>query len=169
VCVPLSFSPCCRLRNLITTQADKAYYQNQARKLKDDFNSKYPDYVYRRRPNNNRKRRRSADRGEGYESSGSDERDDRSGSADIKHSDLSSERRSLASSQASNSTGFSSLFEARYTQFSATTSSVTSSPSKGKQQHNWSSSPAGDERERKRVLTPEQEQERIHWGDDASG
>ena len=31
---------------------------DQAKKLKDNFNSKYPDYVYKRRPNNSRKKRR---------------------------------------------------------------------------------------------------------------
>ncbi|KAI0697457.1 hypothetical protein BC835DRAFT_1413690 [Cytidiella melzeri] len=38
--------------------SDKKFYLDQAKKLKDNFNSKYPDYVYRRRPNNSRKKRR---------------------------------------------------------------------------------------------------------------
>ncbi|KDQ51363.1 hypothetical protein JAAARDRAFT_50784 [Jaapia argillacea MUCL 33604] len=38
---------------------DKQFYLDQAKKLKDNFNSKYPDYVYRRRPNNSRKKRRT--------------------------------------------------------------------------------------------------------------
>ncbi|KAI9062314.1 HMG-box [Trametes sanguinea] len=38
--------------------ADKKFYLDQAKKLKDNFNSKYPDYVYRRRPNNSRKKRK---------------------------------------------------------------------------------------------------------------
>ncbi|KAF8815916.1 hypothetical protein BYT27DRAFT_6489395 [Phlegmacium glaucopus] len=38
---------------------EKQFYLEQAKHLKDTFNSKYPDYVYRRRPNNSRKRRRS--------------------------------------------------------------------------------------------------------------
>ena len=38
-------------------QADKQFYLDQAKQLKDIFNSKYPDYVYRRRPNNSRRRR----------------------------------------------------------------------------------------------------------------
>ncbi|KAJ6480274.1 hypothetical protein C8R45DRAFT_1216031 [Mycena sanguinolenta] len=36
---------------------DKQFYLAQAKQLKETFNSKYPDYVYRRRPNNTRKRR----------------------------------------------------------------------------------------------------------------
>ncbi|KAJ3479214.1 hypothetical protein NLI96_g9217 [Meripilus lineatus] len=38
--------------------SDKKFYLDQAKKLKDNFNAKYPDYVYRRRPNNSRKKRR---------------------------------------------------------------------------------------------------------------
>ncbi|KAJ7708308.1 hypothetical protein B0H17DRAFT_1032178 [Mycena rosella] len=38
--------------------SDKEFYQTQARLLKESFNTKYPDYVYRRRPNNTRKRRK---------------------------------------------------------------------------------------------------------------
>ncbi|KAI0089784.1 hypothetical protein BDY19DRAFT_992748 [Irpex rosettiformis] len=38
--------------------SEKKFYLDQAKKLKDNFNSKYPDYVYRRRPNNSRKKRR---------------------------------------------------------------------------------------------------------------
>ncbi|KAF8154901.1 hypothetical protein B0H34DRAFT_542337 [Crassisporium funariophilum] len=38
---------------------EKQFYLEQAKQLKETFNSKYPDYVYRRRPNNSRKRRRS--------------------------------------------------------------------------------------------------------------
>lgn len=41
-----------------TTKADKQFYLDQAKRLKETFNSKYPDYVYRRRPNNSRKKRR---------------------------------------------------------------------------------------------------------------
>ncbi|KAF7966372.1 hypothetical protein HWV62_38921 [Athelia sp. TMB] len=36
---------------------DKQFYLDQAKQLKDTFNSKYPDYVYRRRPNNSRRKR----------------------------------------------------------------------------------------------------------------
>ncbi|KZP32039.1 hypothetical protein FIBSPDRAFT_925446 [Athelia psychrophila] len=39
--------------------ADKQFYLDQAKQLKDTFNSKYPDYVYRRRPNNSRRKRGS--------------------------------------------------------------------------------------------------------------
>ncbi|KAH8111172.1 hypothetical protein DFH11DRAFT_1729648 [Phellopilus nigrolimitatus] len=39
--------------------SEKQFYLDQAKKLKDNFNSKYPDYVYRRRPNNSRRRRRA--------------------------------------------------------------------------------------------------------------
>ncbi|KAH9947330.1 hypothetical protein B0H21DRAFT_338401 [Amylocystis lapponica] len=38
--------------------SEKKFYLDQAKKLKDTFNSKYPDYVYRRRPNNSRKKRK---------------------------------------------------------------------------------------------------------------
>ncbi|CAE6435687.1 unnamed protein product [Rhizoctonia solani] len=38
---------------------DKQFYLDQAKKLKDTFNTRWPDYVYRRRPNNSRKRRRA--------------------------------------------------------------------------------------------------------------
>ncbi|KAF8067046.1 hypothetical protein FPV67DRAFT_1497676 [Lyophyllum atratum] len=37
---------------------EKQFYQDQARQLKDTFNTKYPDYVYRRRPNNSRRKRK---------------------------------------------------------------------------------------------------------------
>lgn len=39
-------------------QVEKQFYLDQAKLLKESFNSRYPDYVYRRRPNNSRKRRR---------------------------------------------------------------------------------------------------------------
>lgn len=39
-------------------QSDKQFYLDQAKLLKDNFNQRYPDYVYRRRPNNSRKRRK---------------------------------------------------------------------------------------------------------------
>src|ERR1700722_6305507 len=46
------------LTNLMTVeQSHKQFYLDQAKQLKDIFNSKYPDYVYRRRPNNSRRRR----------------------------------------------------------------------------------------------------------------
>lgn len=38
--------------------SEKQFYLDQAKQLKDNFNQKYPDYVYRRRPNNSRRRRR---------------------------------------------------------------------------------------------------------------
>ncbi|CEL52733.1 Sex-determining region Y protein OS=Alces alces cameloides GN=SRY PE=3 SV=1 [Rhizoctonia solani AG-1 IB] len=38
---------------------DKQFYLDQAKKLKDTFNTRWPDYVYRRRPNNSRKRRKA--------------------------------------------------------------------------------------------------------------
>ncbi|KAG8741776.1 hypothetical protein FRC10_002443 [Ceratobasidium sp. 414] len=37
---------------------NKQFYLDQAKKLKDTFNMRWPDYVYRRRPNNSRKRRK---------------------------------------------------------------------------------------------------------------
>lgn len=43
----------------MTTQSDKQFYLDQAKILKDNFNQKYPDYVYKRRPNNSRKRRKT--------------------------------------------------------------------------------------------------------------
>ncbi|KAF5346412.1 hypothetical protein D9758_012764 [Tetrapyrgos nigripes] len=39
--------------------SEKQFYLDQAKQLKETFNSKYPDYVYRRRPNNSRRSRRS--------------------------------------------------------------------------------------------------------------
>jgi HMG (high mobility group) box len=58
VSYPLSI-PVWRTSPLIyTTKADKQFYLDQAKRLKETFNSKYPDYVYRRRPNNSRKKRR---------------------------------------------------------------------------------------------------------------
>ena len=44
-----------------TVQNEKQFYQDQARQLKEWFNSKYPDYVYRRRPNHSRRPRRKPD------------------------------------------------------------------------------------------------------------
>ncbi|KAF9472642.1 hypothetical protein BDN70DRAFT_447047 [Pholiota conissans] len=41
------------------SQSEKQFYLEQAKQLKETFNTRYPDYVYRRRPNNSRKRRRS--------------------------------------------------------------------------------------------------------------
>ncbi|KAI6112243.1 hypothetical protein EDD16DRAFT_1805965 [Pisolithus croceorrhizus] len=38
---------------------EKQFYLDQAKQLKDNFNQKYPDYVYRRRPNNSRRRRKT--------------------------------------------------------------------------------------------------------------
>ncbi|KAF7325005.1 HMG box domain-containing protein [Mycena kentingensis (nom. inval.)] len=38
--------------------SEKQFYQNQAKLLKDTFNAKYPDYVYKRRPNNTRRKRK---------------------------------------------------------------------------------------------------------------
>ena len=42
-------------------KADKQFYLDQAKRLKETFNSKYPDYVYRRRPNNSRNKKRRPD------------------------------------------------------------------------------------------------------------
>ncbi|KAJ3781764.1 hypothetical protein GGU10DRAFT_96649 [Lentinula aff. detonsa] len=39
--------------------SDKQFYLDRAKELKETFNSKYPDYVYRRRPNHSRKRRKT--------------------------------------------------------------------------------------------------------------
>ncbi|KAI0039889.1 hypothetical protein FA95DRAFT_1577305 [Auriscalpium vulgare] len=39
--------------------AEKQFYLDQAKRLKETFNTRYPDYVYRRRPNNSRKKRRA--------------------------------------------------------------------------------------------------------------
>ncbi|KAF5384734.1 hypothetical protein D9757_006232 [Collybiopsis confluens] len=39
--------------------SEKQFYLDRAKELKETFNSKYPDYVYRRRPNHSRKRRKS--------------------------------------------------------------------------------------------------------------
>ncbi|CUA73018.1 Transcription factor SOX-10 [Sus scrofa] [Rhizoctonia solani] len=40
------------------SKENKQFYLDQAKKLKDTFNTRWPDYVYRRRPNNSRKRRK---------------------------------------------------------------------------------------------------------------
>ncbi|KAG0697200.1 hypothetical protein DFH29DRAFT_1023051 [Suillus ampliporus] len=45
--------------NFEIIQPEKQFYLDQAKHLKDNFNLKYPDYVYRRRPNNSRKKRRA--------------------------------------------------------------------------------------------------------------
>jgi hypothetical protein len=42
--------------------SEKQYFQDQAKFLKDSFNLKYPDYVYRRRPNNTRNKRKNQGR-----------------------------------------------------------------------------------------------------------
>ncbi|GAV99329.1 hypothetical protein F5879DRAFT_990914 [Lentinula edodes] len=39
--------------------SEKQFYLDRAKELKETFNSKYPDYVYRRRPNHSRKRRKT--------------------------------------------------------------------------------------------------------------
>ncbi|KAJ3712795.1 hypothetical protein EV361DRAFT_949073 [Lentinula raphanica] len=39
--------------------SEKQFYLDRAKELKENFNSKYPDYVYRRRPNHSRKRRKT--------------------------------------------------------------------------------------------------------------
>ncbi|KAG6849184.1 hypothetical protein H0H93_010641 [Arthromyces matolae] len=46
------------------SQSQKQFYQEQARVLKDNFNMKYPDYVYRRRPNNTRRKRKTDSSGQ---------------------------------------------------------------------------------------------------------
>ena len=46
---------------LTIPQSEKQFYLDQAKHLKDNFNSKYPEYVYRRKPNNSARRRRRAD------------------------------------------------------------------------------------------------------------
>ncbi|KIY53127.1 hypothetical protein FISHEDRAFT_69265 [Fistulina hepatica ATCC 64428] len=43
--------------------SDKQFYLDQAKHLKDNFNKQYPEYVYRRKPNNTARRRRRADSG----------------------------------------------------------------------------------------------------------
>ena len=58
----VSSSPVIKGPNLLSTvQNEKQFYQDQARQLKEWFNSKYPDYVYRRRPNHSRRPRRKPD------------------------------------------------------------------------------------------------------------
>ncbi|KAF8629790.1 hypothetical protein AX17_005569 [Amanita inopinata Kibby_2008] len=50
----------------IMPPSEKQYYLDRAKQLKESFNSKYPDYVYRRRPNNSRKKsKRRQDTGMG--------------------------------------------------------------------------------------------------------
>ncbi|KAG2137541.1 hypothetical protein DEU56DRAFT_887308 [Suillus clintonianus] len=58
---------------------EKQFYLDQAKQLKDHFNLKYPDYVYRRRPNNSRKKRRADSTGAAAESASTiDSADDQS-------------------------------------------------------------------------------------------
>jgi hypothetical protein len=46
--------------------SEKQFYLDRAKQLKETFNNKYPDYVYRRRPNNSRKKsKRRLDAGMG--------------------------------------------------------------------------------------------------------
>lgn len=45
--------------NSYRLQSEKQFYLDQAKQLKDTFNQKYPDYVYKRRPNNSRRRRKT--------------------------------------------------------------------------------------------------------------
>ncbi|KAM6495258.1 hypothetical protein JOM56_009881 [Amanita muscaria] len=40
----------------VMSPSEKQFYLDRAKQLKETFNSKYPDYVYRRRPNNSRKK-----------------------------------------------------------------------------------------------------------------
>ncbi|KAK2462651.1 hypothetical protein APHAL10511_005384 [Amanita phalloides] len=40
----------------IMPASEKQFYLDRAKQLKESFNTKYPDYVYRRRPNNSRKK-----------------------------------------------------------------------------------------------------------------
>lgn len=56
--------------------------------MKDNFNTKYPDYVYRRRPNNTRKKRRTDG---GRTTDGAETGDDLSGGAEMEASPLGSE------------------------------------------------------------------------------
>ena len=75
--------------DLVIIQSDKQFYLDRAKLLKDNFNQKYPDYVYKRRPNNSRKRRKP-DPSPGLpvdHASGSDLVDDYSGSTE--YSDVS--------------------------------------------------------------------------------
>ncbi|KAG1898685.1 uncharacterized protein F5891DRAFT_1236333 [Suillus fuscotomentosus] len=59
--------------------SEKQFYLDQAKHLKDNFNLKYPDYVYRRRPNNSRKKRRADSTGvAGDSASTTDSVDDQS-------------------------------------------------------------------------------------------
>ncbi|KZT42551.1 hypothetical protein SISSUDRAFT_1058628 [Sistotremastrum suecicum HHB10207 ss-3] len=41
-------------------QDEKQFYTDQSKKLKDNFNSRFPNYVYRRRPNHSRRKRLGA-------------------------------------------------------------------------------------------------------------
>jgi transcription factor SOX9 (SOX group E) len=57
--VTYSLHVCDGSSDLLIIQSEKQFYLDQAKHLKDNFNLKYPDYVYRRRPNNSRKKRRA--------------------------------------------------------------------------------------------------------------
>lgn len=56
---------------------------DQAKQLKDIFNSKYPDYVYRRRPNNSRRKRRPDTVGRNSDNAHGGEPGDESGNPDF--------------------------------------------------------------------------------------
>ncbi|MBW0505328.1 hypothetical protein O181_045043 [Austropuccinia psidii MF-1] len=45
-------------------EEDKSHYLEQAKLLKDEFHSRFPEYVYKRRPNNTGKRRSSISQGQ---------------------------------------------------------------------------------------------------------
>ena len=66
-------------------QSNKQYYLDQAKHLKDIFNSRYPDYVYRRRPNNSRRKRRpdAAPRTSDNKKAHGSEQGDESGNPDV--------------------------------------------------------------------------------------
>ncbi|KAJ8514534.1 hypothetical protein ONZ45_g7933 [Pleurotus djamor] len=71
--------------------AEKQFYLDQAKILKDNFNNKYPDYVYRRRPNNTRKKRRCDTTSHSADNAASDQGDEVSPLGDCEPSPVEGE------------------------------------------------------------------------------
>lgn len=95
-----------------TFKGDKQFYLDQAKRLKETFNSKYPDYVYRRRPNNSRRKRRpDASTSPLFDPAG-DAGDDFSATHDFDYPsvDVPDHARDLAPSRGSSNSGIASAY-----------------------------------------------------------
>lgn len=102
--------------------SEKQFYLDQAKQLKDTFNQKYPDYVYKRRPNNSRRRRKT---------------DASIGSADLQSTADSIDECSLEYPDTSPVDPAADLDEPRYTGYDTRHSSVSAetAPSSGAASH----------------------------------